>query len=348
MYKALSTGVTWGAPLLGGLASRNAGRFTLQFEITTAFLTLALLLLAFGAPETTFDHAWSVSLQAPTSKTPQRRSLIPPGPICITKESVVRYLKTVPPWGYKGKADAHTLLEAPRAFVAPTTLLIAATTTLPFASLWASASTLSLLFSDLSEASLGVLMAGPFVLTTLVIALTRVSSTYAARFRKAANLVGLGMGTALFLSGIFSFAFLASREGGWSYPLLSFLLALLAAGSAALEATGAPLIHESAEYTSSNMYSALRNAADMSAGSTSLRTLFSGVAMQAVAMAVEGSRGEVAMHAVGLGVGQVVVAGGCVGVWVFLGERVRRWDGRVMGLVDLSILKGNASFFEHD
>lgn len=320
----------------------------MQFDITAAFLALALLLLAFAAPETTFDHAWSVSLQTPTSKTPQRRSLIPPGPMRISKEGVVRYLKSIPPWGYKGKFDAHTLLQAPRALIAPTTLLVAAATTLPYASLWALASTLSLLFPALSEVDLGNLMAGPFVLSTLVVALSHVSAPYAARFRKWVNIVGLGVGTALFLSGIFSFGFLSSREGGWNYPLLSFLLALLAAGSVALEATGPSLIHDSAKFTSSNMYSTLRNAADMSAGATSVRMLFTGVAVQVVAMAVEGSRGEVAMHAVGLGVTQVVVAVACAGVWVWLAERIRRSDGRVMGLVDLSILKGNASFFEHD
>lgn len=260
----------------------------------------------------------------------------------------MRYLKSIPPWGYRGKADAHTLLQAPRALIAPTTLLVAAATTLPYASLWALASTLALLFSELSEARLGSLMAGPFILSTLVVVFSQICAPYAARFRKAANLAGLGMGTALFLSGILSFGFLSSREGAWNYALLSFLLALFAAGSVALEATGPPLIHDSSKYTSSNMYSALRNAADMSAGATSVRALFAGVAVQVVASAVEGARGEVAMHAVGLGVGQVVVAVACAAVWVGFGERVRRWDGRVMGLVDLSILKGNASFFEHD
>jgi len=32
-------------------------------------------------------------------------------------------------------------------------------------------------------------------------------------------------------------------------------------------------------------------------------------------------------------------------VW---GENVRRWDGRVMGLVDLDMLKRNGSFFDTD
>ena len=232
---------------------------------------------------------------------------------------------------------------------APSTMLVYAAGLLPHAALWALAGVLPLLFPALPESSLGALMAGPFVLTTLVVAASRLYRPYAARFTKATNLATLATGTALSIAGLLSFGLLTSRSGGYlNYPLLSLLLALLAAGSTAIDATGPPLLYSSAQYTSSNLYSCLRNVADMTAGATALRALFAGVVLQAVAVAVEGSTGALASNAVGMAGGQVLVVLGVVGVWVVFGERVRRWDGRVMGLVDLSILKGNASFFKYD
>lgn len=345
--------MTWGAPLLGGLASERAGRFTLPFEVTSAFFALALPLMAFGAAETTFDHAWSVSLQTPsTANRFQHPSLIPRGPLRISKEQAVEYLRSIPPWGYQGSMDTHTLLQAPRALAAPTTMLVFGAGFLPYAALWALAGILALVFSELSESDLGSLMAGPFVFSTLVLTASRVYKPYAANFNKITNLVTLVGGTVLSLAGILAFGLLTSRSllsgGTLNYPLLSFLLALLAAGSTALEATGPPLLYNSSQYTSSNLYSCLRNVADMTAGATALRTLFAGIILQAVAVAVEGSEGALARHVVGIAGGQTLVVVGIMAVWVVFGERVRRWDGKVMGLVDLSILKGNASFFEYD
>lgn len=353
IYNVVSTAVTWGGPLLGGLASERAGRFTLQFEIISAFFAVALPLMAFGTAETTFDHAWSVSLQTPaTARLFQHPSLIPLGPLRISKEQVVEYLKSVPPWGYKGSMDTHTLIQAPRALAAPTTMLVFGASFLPHAGLWALTGILSLIFSELPESSLGSLLAGPFILSTLVLTASRLYKPYAANFNKMTNLATLAAGTALSLAGILSFGLLASRSllsnGTFNYPLLSFLLALLAAGSTALEAAGPPLIYNSSQYTSSNLYSCLRNVADMTAGATALRALFAGIILQAVAVAVEGGEGALARHAVGIAGGQALVVVGAAAVWVVFGERVRRWDGKVMGLVDLSILKGNASFFEYD
>lgn len=309
--------------------------------------------MALGTAETTFDHAWSVSLQTPsTANRFQHPSLIPRGPLRVSKEQVMEYLRSIPPWGYQGSTDTHTLLQAPRALAAPTTMMVFGASFLPYAGLWALTGILSLVFSDLSESSVGSLMAGPFVLSTLVLTASRLYKPYAANFNKLTNLATLAAGTALSLAGILSFGLLTSRsllsDGTFNFPLLSFLLALLAAGSTALEATGPPLIYNSSQYTSSNLYSCLRNVADMTAGATALRALFAGIILQAVAVAVEGSEGALASHVVGIAGGQALVVLGIAGVWVVFGERVRRWDGKVMGLVDLSILKGSASFFEYD
>lgn len=353
MYNVVSAAVTLGAPLLGGLASQRAGRFTLQFEIINAFFAVALPLMAFGTAETTFDHAWSISLQTPsTANRFQRPSLIPRGPLRISREQLMDYLRSIPPWKYKGSMDKHTLFQAPRALAAPTTMLVFGASFLPYGGLWAFAGILSLLFPELPESSVGSLMAGPFVLSTLVLTASRLYKPYAANFNKTTNLATLAAGTTFSLAGILSFGLLTSRsllsDSPFNYPLLSFLLALLAAGSTALDATGPPLIYNSSQYTSSNLYSCLRNVADMTAGATALRALFAGIILQAVAVAVEASEDALATHAVGIAGGQALAVVCSAGVWVVFGERVRRWDGRVMGLVDLSILKGNASFFEYD
>lgn len=350
MYNVVSTAITWGSPLLTGLASQKDT--ALPFIITTSLFALALPLMALGTAESTFDHAWSVSLQTPsTTKRFHGQSLIPRGPWRVSKEEVLEYLRSIPPWGYRGSADAHTLLQAPRALAAPTTMLVFVAGVLPHAALWALAGVLALLFPALGEASVGALMAGPFILSTLVVAASRLYKPYTARFTKKTNLATLGVGTALSISGILSFGLITSRGLSGrelNYPLLSFLLSLLAAGSTALDAAGPPLLYGSSQYTSSNLYSCLRNVADMAAGAAALRALFAGIVMQGVAVAVEGGGGALAENVVGLAGGQVLVGVVVAGVWVVVGERVRRWDGRVMGLVDLSLLKGNASFFEYD
>lgn len=315
-------------------------------------------LLVFGTAETTFDHIWSVSLQTPgTAMSQFRRPLIPKGPLKITKQDVFDYLKTIPPVSYKGNLETHVLLQAPRAFAAPTTLLLFVVTFLPYGSLWAVSETLSLLFTTepfaLREDSISSLMGGPFMIMTILVSLVAYYKPYQARFDKEKHFVTLIAGTAFFMSGLLSFGLattpnLLNTVSAFNYPLLAFLLALLAAGFTALDATVSPLIFNSSQFTSSNLYSCLRNVADMSAGVSCLRTLFAGILVQAVPSAVAADRGELARHAVGLSCAQVLVALGAGAVWWVWGDRVRRWDGRVMGLVDLSMLRRNESFFEYD
>ncbi|SPN98396.1 uncharacterized protein DNG_01441 [Cephalotrichum gorgonifer] len=356
-YNLLSTTITWGAPLFGGLASRNSGRFTVQFEIINSFFAIALPLLALGTAESNFDHAWSVSLQTPsTTRQFGTPNLIPRGPLRISKEDVMAYLKSIPPWGYRGFADTHTLLQAPRATVAPTTVLVAAATAIPHAALWSMAGTLALVFPRLSEAGLGSLMTGPVLFSAAIVAVSWLYRPYHARFNTVVNLVTLAAGTVLFLTGVLSFGLMTSKgllsaetgDGSFNYPLLSFLLGLLAAGSATLDATVSPLIYSSSQYISSNLYACLRNSADMTAGVTALRTVVAGVVLQTVASAVEDGRGALAPNVTGLAGGQVLLAVVVGGIWAVFGEAVRRWDGRAMGLVDLSMLRKGGSFFEYD
>lgn len=358
IYNLITVAVTWGAPLFGGLASRNAGRFTLQFEIINAFFIAAVPLVVFGTAESTFDHSWSISLRTPgTAKSQFRQPLIPRGPLKITRQDVLDYLKTIPASSYKGSMEAHTLLQAPRAFAAPTTVLLCAVTFLPYGSLWVLTETVSLLFTTepfaLREDSISSLMGGPFMIMTVVVSLVAYYDPFQAQFNKPKHFAALAVGTALFMSGLLSFGLvttpnLLSQASGFNYPLLAFLLALLAAGFSTLDATVSPLIFNSAQFTSSNLYTCLRNVADMSAGVSCLRTLFAGILVQTVPSAVEVSRSALARHSVALACTQVLVVAIAISAWSLCCERVRRLDGRVMGLVDLSMLRRNASFFEYD
>jgi hypothetical protein len=85
----------------------------------------------------------------------------------------------------------------------------------------------------------------------------------------------------------------------------------------------------------------------MAAGVACWRALVAGIFVMAVPGVVwcwEGLKG----FCIGIGIAQVVVAATVGTVWWVCGEAVKRWDGRVMGLVDLEGLKRTGSFFDLD
>jgi hypothetical protein len=371
----------WGAPLFGGLASRNAQRFTLQFEIINSFYLVAIPLLFLGTAETTFDRQWSILARTPASGSSTGFGpLRPRGQLRIpTKEDIMAYLKTIPLRDYEGMADSRTLLQAPKAAAAPTTCLLFLVSFLPYCTLWAFAESLSLMVAaapfSLDESSVGDIMAGTFVLSVLALAGFALYKKWLERFTTQTNVFTICAGTILATVGILAFglewhnvlgkvpvpedgtteedlgqrmsAFLSS--GAVSYPLLGVLLGLLAVGSHVIDATIAPAIIRSAQFTGSNLNVSLRNTADMTAGVRIWRALFAGIFVQAIPSALEASPASAfRAHAIGLGVTQLVVAAGIAAGWWFYDEHIRRWDGRVMGLVDLGMLKRNGSFFDHD
>ncbi|RYP09977.1 hypothetical protein DL765_008246 [Monosporascus sp. GIB2] len=135
--------------------------------------------------------------------------------------------------------------------------------------------------------------------------------------------------------------------GRVSFPVVSFLLAFLGAGSLVLDATVRPAIQRSTAFTSSSLLIALRNTADMQGGLACLRNLAAGIAILGLPNAVWTWDG-LKSTAVGIGVAQIVVAGAVCFVWWYYDEYVRRLDGRLMGLVDLSVLQPQGSFFDTD
>ena len=125
------------------------------------------------------------------------------------------------------------------------------------------------------------------------------------------------------------------------------MLGLLATGVYVLDATARPLIRASTMFTSSNLGVALRNTTDMGAGVGFWRQLFAGIFVIAVPNAVwswDGLRNL----CMGIAVTQVIIAAILGSVWWLWEEHVRRWDGRVMRLVDLDMLKRTGSFFDTD
>ncbi|EGX96224.1 hypothetical protein CCM_00879 [Cordyceps militaris CM01] len=132
-----------------------------------------------------------------------------------------------------------------------------------------------------------------------------------------------------------------------SFALVSFQLAILAAGTTVLDAATRPSLARSASFTSSNMVIALRSIGDMHTGVIVLRNLAAGVFVLAIPVAVAHPGGLKAV-ALGLGVAQIVISAVIVTARCYFDESIWRADGKVMGLVDLSSLKRSASFFETD
>lgn len=360
---------TWGAPLLGGLASQNAGRFTVQFDIVNVFQIVAIPLLVFGAPETAFERSFSSSAAPTPGSAPPSASEAPKPLRKPTVEDAKAYLRTMRPVSFAGATDLRTLLQAPRAFVAPTTVLLVVVTLLPYCTLWGLAESLSLLFFPmpwmLSEGNLGALMTVPFALAITALVATAVWRRRASDYTPYCIACTLAAGTVLAASGILAFGlkthdvmnevsaepsnvFATDGVGTHlSFPLLSLLLGLLAAGAATLDTAIRPVIWRSTQFTSSNMNVCLRNVADMDAGVTCWRNMFAGVFVMTVPDAIIMWAGLKAT-VLGLGISQILVGVAGCALWWFYDEHVRGLDGRVMGLVDLSMLKRTGSFFDTD
>ncbi|KAI0813626.1 hypothetical protein GGR55DRAFT_676559 [Xylaria sp. FL0064] len=370
LYNIVSLAATWGAPLIGGAASMRPRGFSTQFEIFTPILVLLMPLVILGAPETAYMRSsfdQSANDNFPTLTRSQSR--LPT--VTLSKDAVLNYLRQVKLQSYKAiMVDWTLVMQAPRAAVAPSTILLFVITILPYVSLWGLTSSLSLLFSpapfDLVPSSIGAIFFAPFLLgTAAVVGLSWVFRR--RRFSGTIHLLILVVGATFASIGILSFGLyimgsaqrpsqggrsivisgLVFARNSISFPVISFLLGLLALGSATLDGTIAPVIQQSTAFTSANMSVALRNIADMQAGLTALRNLVAGafvLGLPAVVSTGEGLRGS----AIGMGVVQIFVTAAAAAVYFDLGEYVRRADGVVMGLVDLSGLKHRGSFFDAD
>ncbi|KAM7200777.1 MFS general substrate transporter [Rhypophila sp. PSN 637] len=388
IYSVVAVSTTWGAPLLGGVASQSPSGFGMQFSILSVFFVLAVPAVVVGAPETVFDRAYTLA-QTPitalsTASSGKYKTSIPAPRKTFSIESAKAYLYKMKPYSYTtGYFDSGVLLQAPRAFIAPTTMLVFLVSFLPYCALWGLGNSLSLLFHPmpfrLSSGSLGALLTGPWIMATATVAVfalvlkgwwsntNTISTSRLQMFAPKTHMITLAVGSILSFIGILTFGLHIDAcmtrpeddDGMTSvyaleylgmhvnFPAVSFLLGLLAMGVYVLDATARPLIRASTMFTSSNLGVALRNTTDMGAGVGFWRSLFAGVFVIAVPNATwswDGLR-SVCM---GFAIAQVIVAAVLGTVWWLWGEDVRRWDGRVMKLVDLDMLKRTGSFFDVD
>jgi hypothetical protein len=211
-------------------------------------------------------------------------------------------------------------------------------------------------------------MVGVFCLATSTVAAFAFYRSFHANFSPRTNVITLAAGTCLVVTGLLAFGLdlhkTASEiprddDGSFgeaarayialnlSYPLLGILLGLLAAGTYVLNATVCPLIWRSTQFTSSNLNVCIRNVADMNAGVTCWRNLFAGIFVMVLPGALQSTNG-LKSNVIGISVAQVLVTAGVAALWWFYDENIRRMDGNIMGLIDLSMLKRAGSFFDHD
>ncbi|KAK8079633.1 hypothetical protein PG997_007451 [Apiospora hydei] len=330
----ISVATTWGAPLLGGVASAGSMGFAVQYQILNAFLAVGVLLVIFGAPETAFDQ-----VAAGTGSNGQGQQPRFPA-IELSLDGIKKYMDTMKPWSYETRGTKLTLaLQIPRATVSPTVCLLAVVTMLPQAALWSFASSLSMLFSVMpymaSPGAVGALMAGPALLAPAHVGLIGVATVLVS-----AGFFGFG----LYISGGQSMLTSAPRL---SLPAVSILLALLAVGAVCLDSTARPMIQRSTAYTSSNLAIGLRNTADMNGGLLCWRNLVTGAFISGLPDAIWAADG---LKSVGLGMGitQIFLAIVVAAVWWMWGSSILRLDGRVMRSVDIKVLGKQVSFFDTD
>ncbi|KAK2605838.1 hypothetical protein QQS21_003792 [Conoideocrella luteorostrata] len=366
VYNMLTITTTWGSPLLGGLASRNANSFTNQFRILNCFYVLALPLLAFGAPETTFDRS---------------KTIIAPLPILgldawrpwrlrhrVNQANVLKYMKKMKPFSFKTTMTLPMALQAPRALIAPTTCLLFVLSFIPYGALWGMTTSISILTTpaplSLDFALTGVLMAGPWIIASVCVGGFCFYRGLYERFTRLVSCLIITTGSLLVLIGLLSYGlglhnfmtnqptspnliFSLSSGQQISLPLLSLQLGILAGGAYILDTTTRPLVVRSASFTSSSIAVAQRSIGDMHSGVIILRNFAAGIFVLAMPSAV-GVYGGLKAVVIGLGTTQVVITAAILTAWWLYDECIWKADGVTMGLVDLRILKQSVSFFETD
>lgn len=370
IYNIFTIATTWGSPIIGGLASERADSFTVQFRIINTFFLVAIPLLAFGAPETAFDRVRAITpVDEPAPARPWLlRERLSKANLVHDFENLKPYLHMARPYAFSSPITLSTILQAPRAMIAPTTWLVFLLSFIPYVTLWSLAGTIALLVTPmplmLGPTTIGTLMVGPWLIATIVVASFCFLRQYNEAFTQRINIITLAAGTTVVIIGVTTFgmtiwramtrgidgtSWLVNPNAGdeLSLPVLSFLVGLLAGGVYVLDATTRPLIARSASFTSSSMPVAQRTIGDMHAGVVVLRNLTAGIFILAIPEAVASFSGLRAT-VIGLSSTQAGVVTCIAAAWWFYEENIWRVDGKIMGLVDLSMLKKSHSFFETD
>ncbi|KAJ6447072.1 cycloheximide resistance [Purpureocillium lavendulum] len=371
LYNIFCIATTWGSPLFGGLASQNAGSFTAQFRIINAFFAVAIPLLALGAPETAFDRSWSTA--PPPPPVPWFGGSPPWRPWRLrhrlTKENAIQYLKSMKPVSFEGALTLPIMLQIPRAIIAPTTCLLFLISFIPYGALWGMTLSLTLLTTppplSLEPKTVGTLMVGPWIFATAIVAGFCFYRGLYQKFNGNVGYTTVAAGTLLTFVGLLTFGlgldnfmthdtsgpgrtfFAAETADQISLPLISFQLGALAGGFYVIDTATRPLLARSASFTSSSIVVAQRSIGDMYTSVVLLRNFAAGVLVLAMPSAIAAARGLKAAS-IGFSVVQMLLAAAVVALWRFCDEAIWRADGKIMGLVDLRLLKQSVSFFDHD
>lgn len=366
IYNLLTISTTWGSPLLGGLATKTANNFTYQFRIINGFYVLAIPMLVFGAPETAFDRSRVIITPLPIpgldSWRPWRLRHR------MNRDAALSYMKKMKPLSFKTCVTLPAALQAPRALVAPTTCLLFVLTFIPYGALWGLTTSISILTApaplSLDAAMAGVLMAGPWIIASLVAGGFCFYRGLYERFTKRISYLIISTGSILALTGLLSYGlgihnfmaphptssdpfFTSNTASQISLPLLSLQLGILAGGTYTLDTVTRPFLARSASFTSSNIAVAQRSIGDMHSGVIILRNFAAGIFVLTMPNATA-FYGSLKSATIGLGITQVLITGGIMTLWWYFDESIWRADGMVMGLVDLRLLKQSVSFFETD
>ena len=210
LYNIFTIATTWGSPLVGGVASTKAGSFTEQFRIICGFYALAIPLLVLGAPETAFDRSKAAITPSPfpgADGSPQWR----PWRLRhrLNKETVIEYVKATKLLSFREPMTLPTVLQSPRALVAPTTCLIFVLTMIPHGALWGLATSIALFATPLplalDPARIGTLMVGPWFFATLVVGGFCFYRGFHQKFTRTVSYGIIAAGTFLVLIGTLSF-----------------------------------------------------------------------------------------------------------------------------------------------
>lgn len=343
----------------------------MQFRIVSALFILAIPFLALGAPETAFDRSAMATMMM-TSSSPAPADLPPWRPWRLrhrlNQETALRYFKSLNPLSYRGIVTLPVVLQAARALAAPTTWLVFLLSMVPYGSLWGLAAAMALITSppplSLHPSTIGTLMAGPWLVSALVIAGFCFFRGFHQKFTRWVSYSIIVVGAFLTLIGLLSFGlgidnfmiltptasnrfFGPDGASQLSLPLISFQLGVLAAGFHILDTTTRPLLARSASFTSSSIAVAQRCIGDMHSGISVLRNLAAGVLILVLPAAVA-RPGGLKAAVIGLAAAQALLAALVTAAWYFGEEAIWRADGKLMGLIDIKLLKESASFFDHD
>ncbi|RFU26363.1 hypothetical protein B7463_g9969, partial [Scytalidium lignicola] len=332
---------SWGSPVLVGYISQSTNGIHNAIMITNIIQTISVLLLVFVTPETSFDRSLAQNLadgQKPGLSTTISASAPP-------SSKFRSYLHNLHPMPYRKRFNTAITLAPIRSIAAPSVLLAFLLTGSLLATAQGLAFSISLIFSNspifLFPERIGYL----FILPVSLSLLSYASSCLLSRMRNrssattpiipARTLVGTAPGIVIGVAGLLSFGIytamnLSSFEYTISLKVVSLLLGIMTSGATVLS-------FYSTKYLDvvSTKYSSPSSSPDpvLTTSHATLQTLLSGIFIIAFPMWIS-PKSEMATGlkttVIALTVSQIVVASSILALLWVKGEKVRKFDERVL------------------